>query len=321
MSVRFDRTGAGEGVELQCRLESGKALLTWSFRYENNNPGQGCFLRLCLTDRENRLVLECLQQTGEEEPLHSVLLHPQLWQGMENPYLYKLEAEILSRSGEKVDKCVRNIPLYTLTQVPGKGILLNGEVFCPKTVRYKIPEQTETAVSQSRIMQDMQLMRQLGANSIYVEEAKEPDKSFLQLCERMGFLVWSEGKPLPENRETIPLLRGGEKSLLRPDATPASYYYQYQARWSKSPFVYIVPESIRFQDNGNFTVTVYSSCKRVALYTNGILHAFLSGREEFTFREIAPGGPCLVLTAEAEECAQSLSVHRTFTKSSLFHDN
>lgn len=321
MSVRFDRTAAGEGVEMQCRLENGKALLTWSFHYENDNPGQGCFLRLCLTDMENRLVLECLQQTGEEEPLQSVLLHPQLWQGMENPYLYKLEAEILSRSGEKIDKFVRNMPLHTLTHVPGKGILLNGEIFCPKTVRYKMPEQMKTAASQRHILRDMQLMRQLGANSIYVEKVKEREKSFLQICERMGFLVWSEEKPLPESREGIPLLRGGERSLLKPDDTPASYYYQYQAKWSKSPFVYIVPESIQCQENGNFTVTVYSSCKRVALYTNGMLHAFLSGREEFTFREVVPGGPCLVLTAEAEECAQSLSIHRTFTKSSLFHDN
>lgn len=351
--MRFDRTAAGEGVEAQCRLENGKALLKWQFHFESDGFGQDSYVRLRLTDREERLVLECLQQTGEEEPLESVLLHPRLWRGVEEPYLYRLEAELISRTGEKTDKYVRDFPLYTLTHAPGKGLLLNGELFCPRTVRCRLPEAAQAreksvaaagkrnhraqersgkaARELQELLRDLQLARRAGANGIFAEGAA--DRGFYGLCERMGFLVWNRERPgsalslpeggagaFPEDGGAAPLLRGDAGSLLKPDGTPSSLFYRYRAKWSKSPFVYIVPESIRCGGNGNFSVSVYSSCKKVALYADGVLHAFLSGGEEFVFREIAPTGPCLTLTAEAEECAQSLSVHRSFTKSSLFHD-
>lgn len=360
MNLRFDRTAAGEGVEAQCRLESGKALLEWHFCYENGEPGRDFYVKLRLTDKEERLVLECLQQTGEEEPLKSVLLHPQLWQGVDAPYLYRLEAEIFSQTGERTDRYSRAFSLYTLTHVPGKGLLLNGEFFCPKTVRYRLqerkgeapeqggtsqkqrsmlqtPERRDTAQMFRELLRDLQLARQAGANGILVEGTA--DRTFRALCERMGFLVWDGERHggaanclgggaavLPGDGEAMlsggdaPLLRGNGGSLLKPDGTPASLFYRYRANWSRCPFVYIVPESVMCRENGTFSVSVYSSCKKVALYVDGVLHAFLTGEEEFVFHGIVPSGPCLALTAEAEECAQSLSVHRTFTKLSLFHD-
>lgn len=338
MNLRFDRTAAGEGVEAQCRLESGKALLEWHFYYENGESGRDFYVKLRLTDKEERLVLECLQQTGEEEPLKSVLLHPQLWQGVDAPYLYRLEAEIFSQTGERTDRYSRAFPLYTLTHVPGKGLLLNGEFFCPKTVRYRLQERKSEEQGQSseaqmflELLRDLQLARQAGANGILLEGTA--DRIFRNLCERMGFLVWEGGRSgeaahcsgigtaaLPGDGGAVPLLRGNGESLLKPDGTPASLFYRYRAKWSRCPFVYIVPESVMCRENGTFSVSVYSSCKRVALYADGVLHAFLTGEEEFVFHGIVPSGPCLALTAEAEECAQSLSVHRTFTKLSLFHD-
>lgn len=353
MSLKFDRTAAGAGVKVRFRLENGKALLEWCFQYENDEAARGCFLRIRMTDREEQPVLDCLQRTDEEEPLQSVLLHPRLWQGVENPYLYKVEVEIISECGEKYDKLVRMMPLYTLEQVSGTGVcgeirpgsetglLLNGEPFCPRTVRYRLPEKCDTAEGQRILMQDMQLILELGANGIYLEKTEEESRSLLRLCERLGLLVWSSENPVPETAQegggnplsgdsgslsqcmeagSLPLLRGEQGSLLQEDGGLSSRYYRYRAKWCKVPFVYIVPESIRWQENGSFTVSVYSSCKKVALYSNGILHEFQSGSEEFVFRGITAEGPCLILTAEAEECAHSLSVHKTFTKSSLFHD-
>ena len=255
--------------------------------------------------------------------MQSVLLHPHLWQGIENPYLYRLEAEIFSPGRKQVDRCVRLLPLYVLECLPGKGLLLNGETFCPRTVRYRPPEQIKTAEGQRLLMQDMQLIREMGANGIFLEGVGEKGRLLLQICQKLGLLVWDEGNSVPgnsENPENLPCFRGGSDSLLKEDGSFSAQYYRYRARWSKTPFVYIVPESIRQQENGLFMAAVYSSCKKVALYSNGILHEFQSGREEFIFRGITAESPCLVLTAEAEECAQSLSIHKTFTKSSLFHD-
>lgn len=337
MSVRFDTAAPGEGIEVKCSLENGKALLEWYFHYENDDPGQGYFVKLRMLDREGHPVLECFQQTKEEEPLQSVLLHPFLWQGTENPYLYRLEAAIYSQEGRQADRCVRLLSLYILEEIPGKGIMLNGEVFHPRTVRYELPEGIDTAEGQQCLVQDLQLIRELGANGVYLEKTEGRNRAFAQICERLGLLVWSGVNSMQEecgktllcegktgclswpgkNPESLPRFR---EDLMRRNGTFTSQYYKYRAKWSKTPFVYIVPESIRQQDNGSFSVSVYSNCKKVALYSGGILYEFQSGREEFVFRGITVKGPCLVLTAEAEESAQSLSVHKTFTKSSLFHD-
>lgn len=317
MSAVFDRNAGG--VEAECRLENGKARLRWHIHYrEQDALGQSLF-RIRLFDGENRLILECLQQAGEEEALESVLLHPMLWQSVEAPCLYRLEAEVISEKGEQTDYLTDFLPLFVLERIPGKGFLLNGESFTPRPLRYRMPGKQRTAESQRILMEDMLLMRRLGVNAICAEGEGNDDRAFLQLCKKTGFFIWTEQQLLSEEC-SVPWLRGDKDSLLKADGVKTSLYYRYEARWSKIPFVYILPESISCRENGLYTVTVYSNCKKVALYSNGILHAFLSGSEEFVFQEVPASGPCLVLTAEAGECAQSLSLHRTFTKLSRNDD-
>lgn len=345
MSVKFNRSAAGSGVEVHCRAENGKLLLQWSFQLKRDTAGtdscgagdDGAVIRLRLWDGQEKMVLECVQCSEEEERLESVLLHPCLWQGTEHPYLYRLEAQIVTRSGEITDTLVRMQPFYTLTGNLKEGISLNGQPFLPRAVRYGQPEECRRGgglcgsrpeecggAQERRMEQDLRKLLEMGANSIVREENGWEEGLLRQCCERLGLLLWEEEQVSTVGWRELPRCyeMGQEEApvLFGKDGEPCSLYYRYRAAWGRTPFVYLVPESVHRQENGSFTATVYSSCKRVALYSDGNLQEFQPGEEEFVFREIQSAGPCLMLTAEAEECTQSLSIHKTFTKLSPFHD-
>lgn len=306
--MMFDRSAPGGGVEVECVPKNGKVLLTWRFRFIGEKPG--ALLSVTVKDREGNRVLECLRREPEEESLQAVLLHPKLWCGIENPYLYQMEVRLLGQGGGLRDKVMRQLPIRRLEKLPEKGYFLNGAPFQPKTVNYVLPGAASDAECQSRMFRDMELLLQLGADSIYCRESGRGYDVLRQLCDRIGILLWPEASKIS--------LRGGEQCLLDPVTDePAAPFYQCKARWSSQPFVYISPESVKAAGSGSFRAVVYSNCNRVALYTDGVLFEVHSGEREFVFEEIPAGHPCVMLTAEADGCNMSLSVQKSCVASPL----
>ena len=320
MSLAFDRAAPDEGVKTDIRLETGRAYLEWQLRYTGTPRTET--IHLWLRDGRQETVLECLGMAAEEEPLRAVMLQPHLWSGVRDPYLYTLEVTLWDEKGACTDRICRPMPLRLAGLQFGKGFALNGAPFDLRTVQYKMPVQTLTADGQRIIMEDLQKLLCLGANSVYMEQGGGLEKPFLQLCDRLGILILTDVSCLQYNEKMenfggIPMLRGGVGSLiLESSGRLTSEFYRYKARWNPEPFVYIVPESVGKQDNGKFCATVYSSCQRIALYSDGHLFEFMSGQEKFVFRNIPAKGPCVMLTAEGDGCSGAFSVHKTFTKSS-----
>lgn len=320
MGIGFDRASAGEGVETCLRLETGRAYLEWRFHYTEQPRRERLSVRL--KDARQETVMECLGLAAEEEALQGVLLQPRLWDGSREPYLYTLEATLWDSEGVCLDQWRRQLPLYSLERKGDRGVFLNGAPCALKTVRYEQPENMTDAEQRKLSEEDLQKLRKLGANSVFVACRKglEP---FLQLCERKGILVLTDASYLEcgtekDGFDAIPVLRnshsGAEYALLRADGQATSEFYRYRAKWSGEPFVYLVPESVRRQRNGNFCATVYSSCQRIALYSDGALFEFQRGQGEFYFREIPAKGPCVALSVEGDGCGEAFSVHKSFTK-------
>lgn len=299
--MRFDRKSADGGVEVECVLENGKALLTWKFHFEGYCPE--ATIQLALTDREGRPVLVCLRQEPEEEPLQAIMLHPRLWDGVESPYLYQAEVCLLGSGGCLLDRLKLPIAMRSLYQLPGKGFYLNNQPFEPRTVNYSMPAEGSAAVRQNRMLEDFQLLRELGANSIFCGAEGRSSQSLMRLCDRLGFLVWSEMAEFD--------FREGKNRLMDSITDrPGPLFYRCKARWSRKPFVYLDPASVCPMKSGNYRAVVYSNSTRVALYTDGVLFEFRSGEGEFVFEEIPARRPCVMLTAETDECCMSFSVHR-----------
>ncbi|MCI8286869.1 MAG: hypothetical protein HFH89_04275 [Lachnospiraceae bacterium] len=339
--MKFDRMAPGGGVEVSCRLENGKALLEWEFSFAESvgeqtadytGESRKCtYIRLILTDMRGEIALEGMRLVREEEPLQSILLQPLLWRGPSEPYLYHAEAVLADREGNCLDRVSRPLALRSLgcMDIQGKRqLLLNGSAFEPRAVSYALPVGGTAVSRQYQMTEELRRMCGMGANSICVEaDSQEIPESFRQLCDRLGLLLFfqkegEEGLVWIQDREckfriqcdeTIPSFGGGRACLFpNGNGAPASLYYYYRAKWSRELFVYIVPESIKRMDSGNFTVKCYSNCDRVALYSDGNLFEFQRGETEFVFREVPAGKPSVMLTAEGDGCSESLSVHKSF---------
>ena len=303
--MKFDRKTPGEGIEAVCRLDNGKALIEWHFAFLREEQEEAHYiLSFTMRDKEGQTVLLCMQETEEEELLVSVVLHPHLW-SCESPYLYSLEAVIQDPEGKETDRLIKQLPLRELSFHPRRGWLLNGAEFVLKAVEYTIPRHASQTEKQQLILKDLRLLKDMGANCIHTES------SLWKLCERLGFLIWQ--KEMAASGEELPCLTGDGTERYSSEQI-CSLFYQYKAKWSDEPFVYIVPESISVLSSGNLKVTVYSNCSRVVLYSDGELFEFQSGNEEFVFQEVPSKGPCVTLSAEGDDCSMSLSFHKTFTR-------
>lgn len=112
--------------------------------------------------------------------------------------------------------------------------------------------------------------------------------------------------------ERAPVFRGEKDCLfVQGSDFPTSLFYRYLAKWSREPFVYIDPQSVRRMKGGNYAVRCYSNCERIALYSDGTLFEFQRGEEEFAFSEVPARTPCIMLTAEGDGCSASLSLSKT----------
>lgn len=297
--MKFDRSAPGEGVEVECNLENGKMGLTFHFQYLGEIDGG--MTVLTLKDREGQTVLTCLCREPEEEPLQAVLLRPHLWNGMEDPYLYRLDAYIVGKDGSISDRLSGQLPLRSFRFLSEKESYLNGKCFEPKTVNYTLPEADSENRRMQMILEDFATLQELGVNSIYCGPEGKAYGFLCRLCDRVGLLIW------PEPSEFS--LRDAGDSLLDPLTNrPGILFYHCKAKWSAQPFVYLVPESIHPDGSGTYTATVYSNCGRVALYTDGIFLEFQTGEYEYVFERIPAKHPCVMLAAEADGCKVSLSI-------------
>lgn len=109
----------------------------------------------------------------------------------EHPTLYLLTAQLFDTDGAAIDDLTDRVG-FREVKVQGKDILLNGRKlrikgFC----RHEDHPQFGCALPLSAIMQDLQLARDCGANSIRTSHYPN-DELFLDLCDELGILVWEE---------------------------------------------------------------------------------------------------------------------------------
>lgn len=108
----------------------------------------------------------------------------------ENPKLYGITATLSDESGAFDD--LRDRFGYREIKTEGKDILLNGKKlrikgFC----RHEDHPMFGCALPFAAIAQDLQIARDLGANSIRTSHYPN-DELFLDLCDEQGILVWEE---------------------------------------------------------------------------------------------------------------------------------
>lgn len=127
-----------------------------------------------------------------------------LWDGLENPYLYTLQAQLV-QAGKVVDEIACNCGIRTFEFSPKDGFYLNGRHYPLHGVsRHQDRKELGNAISFENMEQDMALIRELGANTIRLAHYQH-SQYFYDLCDKYGMIVWAEipyiSEHMPNGRE------------------------------------------------------------------------------------------------------------------------
>ena len=145
----------------------------------------GVKVRYDVMDAQGKIVATA----GDKEKLH--VDNPILWNGMENPYLYTLKASVID-NGAVMDEAKLRFGFRDIKFDSDNGCILNGQHIKLKGVsRHQDREEIGNALTMAEHMEDLELIKDMGANSIRLAHYQQAG-DFYDLCDEMGFLVWAE---------------------------------------------------------------------------------------------------------------------------------
>ncbi|MBE5876547.1 MAG: glycoside hydrolase family 2 protein [Lachnospiraceae bacterium] len=127
-----------------------------------------------------------------------------LWNGLDDPYLYKLQAKLL-KDGTVVDEISCNCGVRTFEFSPKDGFHLNGRPYPLHGVsRHQDWRDIGNAIDTAKMDLDMEMIREIGANTIRLAHYQH-SQYFYDLCDKYGMIVWAEipyiSEHLPNGRE------------------------------------------------------------------------------------------------------------------------
>ena len=130
--------------------------------------------------------------------------HVHLWNGLEDPYLYTLQARLM-RGEQVVDEIRCNCGIRTFEFRPKDGFYLNGKHYPLHGVaRHQDRKAIGNSISHENMEQDMALIKEVGANTIRLAHYQH-SQYFYDLCDKEGMIVWAEipyiSEHMPNGRE------------------------------------------------------------------------------------------------------------------------
>ncbi len=142
--------------------------------------------------------------TGRGNDATVTLEHPHLWDGVRDPYLYTC-AVLLVLNGEVQDEVRQRFGVRSFSVDPKHGFFLNGRPYPLHGVsRHQDRKGLGNAITREMHDEDMQLIKELGANTIRLAHYQH-DQYFYDLCDEAGMVVWAEipyiSEHMPNGRE------------------------------------------------------------------------------------------------------------------------
>ena len=116
---------------------------------------------------------------------------PTLWQGRENPYLYKVVSRLI-KDGQVIDEMVQPLGLRKYEIVAGKGFYLNGE----KYPMYGVTRHQDwwglgSALKNENHDFDLATIMDVGATTVRFAHYQQSDYQYSR-CDSLGLIIWAE---------------------------------------------------------------------------------------------------------------------------------
>ena len=181
-------------------------------------------VQIALFDRENQLVA-----SGEGTNLTLTIPNARLWDGLDDPYLYRCEATLLQK-GFPIDRVSCHFGIRSLSFHPKEGFFLNGRSYPLHGVsRHQDRKGIGNALRKEHHDEDMSLILEIGANTVRLAHYQH-DQYFYDLCDRHGLTVWAE---IPYISQHMPAGRGNTVQQMK-ELIVQNYHHPSIITWGIS---------------------------------------------------------------------------------------
>ena len=193
--IGFD--GWGDlGVRMQPRKvnagqASGQALVA-----VNALHNATCQIGVTIRDDRDSVVWRTVERHKVDEGVSEVAVpftveHPRLWQGTEDPYLYRVTVSLAD--GERVDSVSFRTGFRTFAVDAEKGFSLNSQPYPLRgVVLWRDQAVYGPVFTESQLRRDVALIREMGANAVRVAGGSHA-REFYDLCDEAGLVVLTDG--------------------------------------------------------------------------------------------------------------------------------
>lgn len=180
-------------------IRGGKAMLSVRAKLNNDARQDGKLsVHLALLDQNGKQVQRAQKPVAIkagariETSIDLLVPQPHLWQGVEDPYLYKLVVELRDKAGVTIDKVVQDFGIRQMRFDADKGFFLNGKLTPLHGVSlHQDYENKGWAIGKAEIEESLGLIRELGANTIRLAHYPH-SRATLALADKLGFVIWAE---------------------------------------------------------------------------------------------------------------------------------
>ncbi|MFV3126385.1 glycoside hydrolase family 2 TIM barrel-domain containing protein [Niveispirillum sp. KHB5.9] len=183
---------------------------------------------------EQKTSLTAGQGASQEQSL--TVPAPRLWDGVKDPYLYKLEVSLKGADGKLLDSVTQPLGIRTFRIDPNQGFFLNGRhVSLQGVSRHQDRPDTGWALTQAQRQQDVALIQEIGANTVRLAHYQH-DQATYSLMDQAGMVVWAE-VPLvdrtspPDLQDTTPALADNAEQQLK-ELIRQNYNHPSIVTWS-----------------------------------------------------------------------------------------
>ena len=229
----------GPGIYATTRSISGDtASVEVRARVKSDSTQDGDYsVRASLVDAGGRVAQQAERPVslkagaGAEVTQELAVQRPHLWNGVEDPYLYRLVVELSGRDGAPIDRLVQGFGIRQMRFDPQQGFFLNGKrVRLQGVAVHQDLLGKAWAVSHADMDQLVGLVKEIGANTVRLAHYPYADY-VLDRLDELGLVAWAEvpfglgvtveppielGQPLPcPTGDATPAFRANARQQLQ----------------------------------------------------------------------------------------------------------